>query len=586
MSSIDSILDQIHPTVSGISIPTNDRIWVVFDREIDETTLEGSFFLSGPDQDSFHGPEMAIFKDYESLGSEGEILLSPGYGGLVQGTITVEKIRTDTYGSYTGYDYTGNGLSYRTKAIFTPTKNLAPSTEYTVYVSGDEDITDDIDTGIKSRTVFDTIKGSNLGTGTALFTGGYVGTIDDIVYVEISVNGEPGSAHFTWWKDSDSTLIYGPLKTRQAGTVLVDGVTISFGEGTYTVGDRFSVVVAPPEVFEGNLVWTFQTGSGSIKVIPSTVSTTLTGAPITSPTTTTSTSAFSVSSTSPTNQATNQTLPVADLDVTVTFNKTIDGTTVLANRVTVETEAVNGDDSSITHSGVLTTILGTSGAVLTITIPSGLLFINNVVTVTLDDAIADTNGVTLARDYSFYFTTEYSPLYSSVRKLRLEVGAFVSTIPDDTLNLAIFEASLEADALTWNKTGATTDYYNFVRRQFVTCKAAEILLLNAGGVSMGLKSKRLADLEVSYNPTLMKDILDRTLACMGRWLPALQGGGYAVQDPVMVIKGELDPDRPTVGRLWLDNNIAIAKTPAANSKSIDTTTSRRWKNGYYGRWGR
>jgi hypothetical protein len=583
LASLETIVDLIHPAVSGLSIPTNDRIWVVFDREIDETTLEGSFFVSGPDQDSTLGPDMAIYKDYESLGSEEEILQSPGYGGLVQGTITVEKIRIDTYGSYTGYDYTGNGLSYRTKAIFTPTQNLAPSTEYTVYLSGDEDITDDVDTGVKSRTVFDTVKGSNLGTGTATFTGGYNGAIADIFWVEISTNGEPGSAYFTWWKDSDA-VTYGPLKARQAGTILSDGVTISFGEGTYSIGDRFSVVVKAAEVFEGNLVWTFQTGSGNIKTIPSTASTLVTGSVAGSVATTTST--FSVSSTYPANQATNLGLPEADYDITVTFNGTIDAATLLASRVVVETEAVNGDDTAITHSGILAKTLTTSAATLTITIPSGLLFVNNVVTVTLDDAIADTSGNTLGTDYSFYFTTQYTPLYSSVRKLRLEVGAFISSIPDDTLNLAIFEGSLEADALTWNKDGATTDYFTFVRRQFVTCKAAEILLLNAGGISMGLKSKRLADLEVAYNPTLMKDILDRTLACMGKWLPALQAGGYAVQNPAMVIKGEWDPDRPTVGRLWRDNNIAIPKTPISNSKSIDTNTSRRWKNGYYGRWGK
>ena len=46
-------------------------------------------------------------------------------------------------------------------------------------------------------------------------------------------------------------------------------------------------------------------------------------------------------------------------------------------------------------------------------------------------------------DYSFYFTTTYNPLYSSIRKLRLEVGAFISNVPDDTVNLAIFEACRE-----------------------------------------------------------------------------------------------------------------------------------------------
>ncbi len=585
MATIDSIIDLVHPTVSGISVLTNDTVWVLFDREIDETTLTGAFFISGPDQDSYGGPANAIWKNYESIGSEGEILQSPGYGGIVTGTITTERIQNSSLSTYTGYDYTGAGTNYRTKAIFTPSKNLAPNTEYQVYVSGDEDLTDDIDTGIKTRTVFDTVQGSNLGTGIATFTGGYTGDNTDAFYAEITTSGiELGSVRFTWWKDSDIATVFGPLKAKQSGTILSDGVTLSFSEGSYVVGDTYNVVVKHPTAFEGNLTWPFETGSGSIQTVPAAASTTLTGAPTTTTSTSTSTT-FAVSSTVPADQATNLTLPTTDYDVVITFNNTVDGATITDARVTVESEAVNGDDANITHSGILTKTLTTSGSDLTITIPSGLFYKNNIFTITLDDAIADTDGNTLGTDYSFYFTTEYDPLYSSVRKLRLEVGAFISSVPDDTLNLAIFEASLEADALTWNKSDTSADYYVFVRRQFTTCKAAEILLLNVGGASFGLASKKLGDLAVTYNPRIMQDILNKTLACLGKWLPALQGGGYAIQEPTMVIKGELDPDRPNVGRGW-NGSINIDKTPISNSKSIDTSNSRRWKNGYYSRWGK
>jgi hypothetical protein len=584
LATIDSLVDLVHPTVSGISVLTNDTVWVLFDREIDETTLTGSFFISGPDQDSYGGPANAIWKNYESLGSEGEVLQSPGYGGIVTGTITTQRIQNANLNAYTGKDYTGNGALYRTKAIFTPTKQLVPSTEYQVYVSGDEDLTDSIDTGIKTRTVFDTVQGTNLGTGVATFTGGYTGSATDAYYAKITTSGLIGTAKFEWWKDSDVATVFGPYKAKIGGVVLADGVTLSFTDGTYVLDDSYNVVVKHPTAFGGNLTWPFETGSGSIQTVPTTASTTLTGAPTTTTSTSTS-STFAVSSTVPADLYTNMTLPTADYDVVITFNGTVDAATVLASRVTVETEAVNGDDANITHSGVLAKTLTVGTNTLTITIPSGLLFKNNVVTVTLDDAIADTSGNTLGTDYSFYFTTQYDPLYSSVRKLRLEVGAFISSIPDDTLNLAIFEASLEADALTWNKSTASGDYYEFVRRQFTTCKAAEILLLNAGGASLGLAGKKLGDLSVTYNPRVMQDILNKTLACLGKWLPALQGGGYAVQEPAMFVKGELDPDRPQVGRLW-NGDITIDKTPISNSKSIDTANSRRWKHGYYSRWGK
>lgn len=566
-----------------MSIPTNAEIWVIFEQEMDESSIEDNFFVTGPDQDTWSGPDLVMYKDYESIGSESEILQSPDFHGVVQGTFTFEKIKIDSYGSYTGYDYTGNGLSYRTKAIFTPTKALSAETQYTVYLVGDEDITDDVDAGIRTRTVYDTVKGSNLGTGNATFEGGYTGTANDEYNVVITTAGEVGTAEFTYYRDSDLTLVYGPYHTKQADIALSDGVTISFTDGTYLSGDTFSVVVRPPSYFEGNLSWPFETGTGSFQTVPSTTSTTITGSP---GSTSTSTDTFSISSTDPEDQESNIDLPDADFTITVTFDGTIDSSTISSSTVSVETEPVNGDPTAATFSGVLPTTLSTSGSDLTIVVASGLLFNNNVVTVTLDETIANTSGTTLDEDYSFYFTMEYTPLYSSVRKLRLDVGAFITNIPDDTINLAIYEASLEADQLTFAEDTGDNDYYTFVRRQWTSCKAAETLLINAYGIGGGLKGKTLGDLSVQYDTKAAQDALNRALGCLAKWTPALNGAGYAVQTADYFVKGDLDPDRPPVGRLWSDNYIDHITTPAANSKSIDSNNSRRWKSGYYSRWGK
>ena len=63
-------------------------------------------------------------------------------------------------------------------------------------------------------------------------------------------------------------------------------------------------------------------------------------------------------------------------------------------------------------------------------------------------------------------------------------------------------------------------------------------------------------------------------------------GGYAKQAPSMVIKGELDPDRPMIGRTWVsdDNGINITRRiPAANHKCRELT-QRRWKKGFRSNW--
>ncbi len=584
MANLVDIVELVHPTVSGVSVPTNDTVWVLFDREVDESTVEANFFITGPDQDTWNGPEPGRYVNYESIGTEAEALQSPGYHGIVQGAITFERIRVDNYGAYTGYDYTGNGSSYRTKAVFTPSKRLYPTTEYTVYLSGDEDTTDTLDTGIKSRSVFDTVKGANLGTGEATFDGGYTGNSTDIFYVSVTTAGDVGVAKFEWWRDSDPSLVYGPYTTKRSGVLLSAGVTVCFEDGSYVVGDSFNVVVREALLFEGNVSWSFETGSGSLQTLPSSTSTTLLG---TVPSTGISSGTFSVVETDPENRESNIPLPVADMDIVVVFGSAVDSDTVTSSTVSVVTEPVNGDvtNSGIIYSGMLTPTLSVSGTELTITVASGLLFTNNVVTVTLDKSISSTAGSDLGTDYTFYFTTAYEPLYSSVRKLRLDIGSYILNVPDDTINLSIFEASLEADKLTWHLPTEDNEYYKFVRRQWTTCRAAETLLMNVMQAGGGLKMKQLADLRVEYDTKGLRDALDRALGCLAKWTPTLNGGGFGISLPSMVVKGDLDADRPMVGRLWNDNRINQNVTPVANAKSTKTG-SRRWRSGFYGRWGK
>lgn len=573
MASISDIVTLVHPTVSGTGIILSDQIWVLFNQELDEGSVRDNFFIAGPDQDTWSGPDLLLFHDRASPGTEDDILQSPGYKGIVQGTFSFEKINPGNYETYAGYDYSGLGNLWRTKVIFTPSARLSANTTYYVYLSGDEDDSDTLQTGISSRTIYDVVKGANLGTGNVYFSGTYSGSANDTLNIRITTAGEVGTSKFVWWRSSAPALIFGPYPTALGASLLVDGVKIAFDTGTFEVGDTFAAVVKVRAIFEGNLVWPFETGSGSIETVPTEASTSILG----EPTTSTSLSAFSVEETTPDDQATNLDIIDADYSVVVNFSDNIDPATVSYSAIEVEIDPVNGDES-ITHSGVTTNYTySVNGDLLTIVLPSGMLNYNNVVSVSLDDSISSTSGVSLEEDYEFYFTTLYDPLYSAVRKVRLEYGALLTQIADDTINLAIFEGSLAADNITWRTPTSDNAWYTWVRREWTTCKAAEILLLNVLMSGGGLKGKKLGDLEVTYDTKILQNALDKAVGCLGKWEMTLNGGGFAVQVAAGVIKGQYDADRPPVGRGWEPSG---AYYPGATGKSI-ASTSRRWVSGFY-----
>jgi len=584
---ISNIVDLVHPTVSGQGIICTDKVWVLFDREIDENSLSnGNLFITGPDFDTWSGPDLQMFLDAPSLGTEDEILQSPGYHGMVQGTFEFERISLTTLDEVETLDIVGSGHLFRTKVIFTPDNRFQADTEYTVYLSGDEDATDDYQTGLTSRTIFDPISaGTNTSISEPEFTGSYNGLVQsDTLRLDITTSGQADSARFTFQLTSDG-LVHGPFRTKESPILLSDGVSVSFTNGILQVGDYWTVALKVPVTYSGNLIWPFQTGSGNIEELPDSTSTTVLGTVGTDSTVSSSTVAttFTVSSTEPDDGDSNLTLPTDAYDITVNFSSDINSATVVSGvDISVYSESVNGE-STIGAEGAIIANPAVSGSELTITIPSGVLRQNNLVTVTLDSTIAGTNGVSLEEDYEFSFTTVYNPMYCTLRRTKLNIGAYIENIPDDTVNMAIFEASREADNLTWDKNYTSDEYYLFVRSQWTCCRAAQILLINATGGHDRLKRKKLADLEVEYNVQSGNTNipLQRVEDCLARWEGALQAGGRQVQSPGYVIKGAYDPDRPAIGRSWLHAD-SDGSFPAATVKGT-ITGSRRWARGWWRR---
>jgi len=376
-----------------------------------------------------------------------------------------------------------------------------------------------------------------------------------------------GDITFEWVdvNDSSITVSGSPYNTKLIFTPTQPLVPLF--DYTATV---YEAITTGSVLYSGIVSFDFQSGSGSIETIPASIST--------SPLKTTSlpgeavvTSLLEVSSTTPTDHSI-EVNPSGLDEIIVTFNETMDDTSFSTIGFTVEPildhpALVAPSEGNVDHSFVV------SGTDLTI---SGFsLTINSLLTVTVPAGVKSSTGVALAEDFEFQFMTTADPAYTSLRKVYLELGSFVSSVYDDTIMMAILEASLEADVLTYPVAITNTSMFQHARRQYVTCLAAWILGHN---VSHGLKSKTLGDLRVEYDPSALRDALDRMANCMERWLPQVMAGGYsrAAARPTGVVKGDLDPDRPIVSRGidFTPSNYPANRYPAANTRDKNTNNRR------------
>lgn len=79
MATIESIIDDYFPATDTVGVPLNSVIFVLFEKEMNESELEEKFFIEGPDTDSFVGPGFEIGLNNVSQGDD--FLSSPGYSG-------------------------------------------------------------------------------------------------------------------------------------------------------------------------------------------------------------------------------------------------------------------------------------------------------------------------------------------------------------------------------------------------------------------------------------------------------------------------------------------------------------------------
>ena len=239
-----------------------------------------------------------------------------------------------------------------------------------------------------------------------------------------------------------------------------------------------------------------------------------------------------------------------------------------------------------------------------------VLLQNNAIVVTIDDSIMATDSSVLDDGYEYYFTTSYSPLYSTVKKVRLRAGVYLKNVPDDTINLSIFESSLEADMITfgmvfppeiydagypagWELSSGeisptffsgrlgNPQYLGLAREKYVTCMAIWYMLSNSLGPTA--KKKRLADFSIDYGSGDIKAFMGDLSTECERWEEVLNSGAQISKGSSlpsrMSVRGAHDPDAPKHGRRMLHSE----GIPAMNTKVRYPHSNSRWKHTFRNR---
>lgn len=366
MVALSTAIDAISPSDDSTGVVLTSAIEILFDREIDESSVEfGGLLIQGPDTDTF------IYPGYSTTainqGEEEDLLSSPGYPGLVQGTFQFVRYSPTLNTPVNTLDTTGDGTLYRTRVIFTPAQPLAPATDYILHLIGDEDLDDEISMGIKPRTVFDVLAdGGNSGSSNVTVSGSYTGElVTDTYNIRITKAGVCGIAEYEWWRDSAVLDLEGPILTSLNFLPLDRGVNVKFGSGSFSVGDTFTVVVKTQEALTGTVTASFTTGGGSITAAPTSAAT----SPLGDPVTTSPTNPFYVVGVTPSDGASNL-KPDKYRTVVVEFSEDIDEATVTQDAITVLAEPVSDHPSleASSPNGPVAKTLSVNGKYLTITL--------------------------------------------------------------------------------------------------------------------------------------------------------------------------------------------------------------------------
>lgn len=210
---------------------------------------------------------------------------------------------------------------------------------------------------------------------------------------------------------------------------------------------------------------------------------------------------------------------------------------------------------------------------------------NLVVQIILPKGLALQDGTLLNEEVTFSVCSALSPFYSSADLVRMSGGAFINTVSDFVLSLAVFRYSREADVTSYNRPSvpdeatlldpnnkATKEYnlWLYARQSYVTNRAAYTTLSNIYDSAMSRGSKTLGNFSVQRISLSQLEGVPRKISELEKevqgWSMALKSGGSLGFNghikPVMAAKMMFDPASSPPGRLWQVTGMG------ANRKSI------------------
>jgi hypothetical protein len=145
---------------------------------------------------------------------------------------------------------------------------------------------------------------------------------------------------------------------------------------------------------------------------------------------------------------------------------------------------------------------------------------NQLISVEVASGIKNSAGdAELAESSTFTFSTEYNPFYCSVEMLKVEMGNWLSLVPDGTIALAIHWASLGANNCT--SQGSVTEEYFYARARFTLYDAAiKLFSMPISAEGRSGQSKQLGDLIIQQGSSLdypLKDLISELKEERDEW---------------------------------------------------------------------
>lgn len=285
-------------------------------------------------------------------------------------------------------------------------------------------------------------------------------------------------------------------------------------------------------------------------------------------------------SANPSNGSSN--LPISTSIVTIEFNKALDPNILTTKPWQLVALPVDGDPALNQSSGLLSysaTIIDDKTLKFTITQTKTPLFKNNLVTITFGN-IAATDGSTVEEPpLEYFFTTTYDPLYTTARMVRSRIGAFINEVRDDTINLAIYDASriteYQIPTIPEGLAQAYIDQIEFWKTEYAKVCACLTVLLNSPSIAFRQKSKLIGDMEVTWQQSkIIEKMVDQLYAQRDYLDNYISNLALFPQKAQMSIKGAMDWDRPLIGR---DVYGGPWEPPAANANFFPPYSRRKIK---------